>query len=245
MCCQWGMTVHSQHGVMHCSFLGPSWQMLSKTAGSAARIGAGIWACVPGEDVICGWLVRVYTCQQARPGDHVMSCVNCQFKTRLPFYFEHNSPRRTSCSAACTHLPSICSWPFFFHQPTGVFCLCFLKDLLRNDLRCNRHPYKTDVGGHFKPSKINTLGMLSWNLADANQIVFVDMEFLCSIFIDSLDVLWVWEENWAIFSPFFGVETSENSFPPYICMLVLFKLHFYLCWDFFPLLLYLRICPEQ
>lgn len=184
---------------MHCSFLGPSWQMLSKTAGSAARIGAGIWACVRGENVICGWLVRVYTCQQARPGDHVMSCVNCKFKTRLPIYFEHTSPHRTPCSAECSHLLSICPWPFFFHlkkyQPIS---LCFLKDLLRNDLLFNRHPYKTDVGGRFKPSKINTLWMLSWNLADANQIVFMHTgNFYVPFSFDSLDVLWVCEENWA------------------------------------------------
>lgn len=68
VCCRWGMTVHSQHVVMHCFFLGPSWQMLSKTAGSAARMELG------SELVVSDWLG--YTrCQPARPEDPA----NCHF----------------------------------------------------------------------------------------------------------------------------------------------------------------------
>lgn len=39
--------------------------------------------------------------------------------------------------------------------------------------------------------------MLSWNLADMNRIVFVDMgNFYVPFSFDSLDILWVQEEIW-------------------------------------------------
>ena len=159
MCCQWGMTVHSQHGVMHCSFLGPSWQMLSKTAGSAAETGAGILA-EDGDVRLISERVHVST---ARPVEEfVLISVQDVF-----LIYSQRDARLYLAPVNVVVSFSICPRPFLFQTQSAYWCffffplslslslslfLCLPRDLLRNDLLCNSRSYKTDVGG--APSQV-------------------------------------------------------------------------------------------
>lgn len=105
-----------------------------------------------------------------------------------------------------------CPWPFW----------CFLFFVFFFSLPSKRSPKKWPSLQQpplkdwwwrcFKPSKINTSWMLSWNLADVNWIVSVDTgSFYVPFSFDSLDVLWVRQEIWP---RFFRQKHLRRALPP-------------------------------
>ena len=205
MCCQWGMTVHSQHGVMHCSFLGPSWQMLSKTAGSAAETGAGILA-EDGDVRLISERVHVST---ARP---VEEFVLISVQDVFLIYSQRDArlylaPVNVVVSFSTTFLiPNTVGLLVFFFFPLSLslslsLSLFFPSPRSPQKWPSLQQPLLQDWCRRCsKPSKINTSWMLSWNLADANPSVSVDTgNFYVPLSFDSPDGLWVRREIWSRF----------------------------------------------
>lgn len=126
--------------------------MLSKTAGSAAKNGAGIWA-EDGDVRLISEGVHVST---ARP---VGVCVDSSSR-RLLVYSQRDArlylapvnvvvsfPFVHDLSYSAHSRPYWCVVFFSFLSLSLSLFLCLPRDLLRNDLLCNSRSYKTDVGG--------------------------------------------------------------------------------------------------
>lgn len=115
-CCQWGMTVHSQHVVMHCFFPGPSWQMLSKTAGSAARTELGSELVESGvfDTPLIGW------------GIHVVN--QRGLGTQLIVSFKTHSPTGCMLGIMLCFTRKLCwTQSFAFHFVCDLSSVCFFS----------------------------------------------------------------------------------------------------------------------